>query len=78
MNISKTLKNKISKKIGNAISFYRIKQDMTQEELAEKVGADRTYIGALEQGAKCGSVCCLYLISKALNIDFKDMFDFDV
>ena len=76
MITNKSLKNKISKKIGKTISFYRDKLNLTQEELAEKVGADRTYISALEQGVKCGSVYCLYIIAQELNIEFKELFDF--
>lgn len=35
MNTDKTLKRKISKKIGGAIKFYRNKINLSQEELAE-------------------------------------------
>lgn len=78
MNTNNALKRKISKKIGVAIKFYREKLDITQETLANNIGVDRTYIGALEQGAKCASVYCLYLLSSELKIDFKDLFDFKI
>lgn len=78
MNTDKSLKKKISKKIGNAIKFYRTKINMSQEKLAFNTGIDRTYITALETGVKCASVYCLYLISKELKISLKDLFDFEV
>ena len=76
MKADKSTKQKISKKIGNAIKFYRVKNNITQEALAYEVGIDRTYIGALEQGVKCASVYCLYLISRELKIKLTDLFDF--
>ncbi len=76
MKADKSIKQKISKKIGNAIKFYRVKNSITQEALAYEVGIDRTYIGALEQGVKCASVYCLYLISQELGIKLTDLFDF--
>lgn len=69
------IKKQLAKKIGSAIKFYRGKLNLSQEELAYKVGVDRTYIGAMEQGVKCGSVYCLYIISQELNIPFKELFD---
>jgi transcriptional regulator with XRE-family HTH domain len=35
---------------GQAIRHYRIKAGLTQAELAEQVGIDRTYLSRLEQG----------------------------
>ncbi len=76
MKTDKSLKQKLSKKIGSAIKYYRIKNNISQETLAFNTGVDRTYISALEQGVKCGSLYCLYVISKQLNIELKDLVDF--
>lgn len=78
METNKIIKRKLSKKIGGAIKFYRDKLNLSQEELADKVGVDRTYISALEQGVKCASVYCLYILSQELNVSFKDLFDFNL
>ena len=69
------VKTKISKKIGDSIKFYRKKNNISQESLAYNIGVDRTYISALEQGSKLASVYCLFLISKELNIELKDLLD---
>lgn len=78
METNKTIKRKIAKKIGGAIKFYREKLNLSQEKLANNVGVDRTYIGALEQGAKCASVYCLYFISRELKISLKDLMDINI
>ncbi len=78
MKTDKSIKQKLSKKIGNAIKFYRIKNNISQEALAFEVGVDRTYIGALEQGAKCASVYCLYIIAQHLNTSLKELMDFKI
>lgn len=78
MEINKVLKKRISKKIGNSIKFYREKNNLSQEKLAEKVGVDRTYISALEQGVKCASVYCLVLISKELKIKMSELMDMNI
>ena len=76
MLINQSIKNKLSKKIGIAIKYYRSNKNISQEKLAFKIGADRTYISALEQGNKIASVYCLYQLSNILDINLKDLFDF--
>jgi transcriptional regulator with XRE-family HTH domain len=36
--------------LGHAIKHYRQQANLTQEELAEQVGIDRTYLSRLEKG----------------------------
>jgi transcriptional regulator with XRE-family HTH domain len=36
--------------VGQAIRHYRMQAGLTQAELAEQVGIDRTYLSRLEQG----------------------------
>lgn len=78
MKTNANIKKQLAKKIGNAIKFYRCKINLSQEKLADRVGVDRTYIGALEQGVKCGSVYCLYVIAQELNIPFQELFDIKI
>lgn len=78
MQKDERLKRKISKKIGNAIRFYRTKIDISQELLAHNIGVDRTYITALEQGTKCASLYCLFIIAKELKISLKELVDINV
>ena len=46
----------------------RAELDMTQEDLAEKVGASRVYIGYVEQGRNTPSLEILEKIAKALKV----------
>lgn len=48
---------------------------MTQEDLAEKVGASRVYIGYVEQGRNTPSLEILEKIAKALKVKLSDLVD---
>lgn len=78
MQKDERLKRKISKKIGNTIKFYRNKINISQELLANNIGVDRTYITALENGTKCASIYCLFMIAKALKINIKELIDINI
>jgi transcriptional regulator with XRE-family HTH domain len=54
--------------VGNNIKKYRKKLDISQEELAEKAGLHRTYIGGIERGERNITLDSLQTISEALNI----------
>lgn len=76
MQTNQSIKRNLAKKIGIAIKHYRSNKNISQENLASKIGADRTYISALEQGNKIASVYCLYMLSQELDIEIKDLFNF--
>lgn len=56
----------------------RTQTGISQENLAFQIGADRTYIGAIEQGLRSPSIYCLYMLSKALNVELKDFAEFEI
>ena len=43
-------KNQYNTNLGNAIRELRHELDLSQEELADKAGLCRTYIGSIERG----------------------------
>lgn len=47
---------------------------MTQEELAEKVGISRAYMGYIEQGRNVPSLEVLEKVSRVLRIPLSDLF----
>ncbi len=59
------------------IKKYRIKANLTQQELAEKTGFTYQYIRDLESLAivRCPRLDTLAIISEALNISIKNLFD---
>ena len=66
----------LKKSLGQRIRELRIKNNLSQEELAELVNLDRRSISTIE----CGNtfpLTSLNLIAKALNTDLKSLFDFD-
>lgn len=47
-----SMNDKLSAIVGNNIKKYRKKLGISQEELAEKAGLHRTYIGSIERGER--------------------------
>lgn len=78
MQVDKNIKKKLLKKLGININFYRNKFNLSQENLAFDIGVDRTYISALEQGAKSPSLYCLYVMAKRFDIELKDLLDIKI
>ena len=66
----------IKEKFGIKVKQYRKKNKLTQEELSEKTGLDRTYISYIENGKKSISLKNIEKIALALNIREKELFDF--
>lgn len=64
---------KLTKTICKKIKRYRSELNMTQEDLAEKVGASRVYIGYVEQGRNTPSLEILEKIAKALKVKLGDL-----
>jgi transcriptional regulator with XRE-family HTH domain len=54
--------------IGKKVKKRRISLGLTQEELAEKVGISRAYMGFIEQSRNVPSLEILDKIAKALHI----------
>jgi transcriptional regulator with XRE-family HTH domain len=53
---------------GKVLRKYRLQHKLSQEDLAELAGLDRTYISQLERGLKSPSIQTLFSLSKALQI----------
>ena len=67
------LKKKILKSLGQNVKHFRNMKGISQEALAFKIGVDRTYIGAIEQGIRSPSIYCLFLLSSALDTAISDI-----
>lgn len=59
--------------LATKIKEYRIKKNMTQEQLADACGFDRTYISMLERAKRNPSYLNLCKICKGLEIDIKEI-----
>ncbi|NCO74706.1 MAG: helix-turn-helix transcriptional regulator [Cyanobacteria bacterium] len=58
----------ITKKFGEKIRQIRKQQKMSQNELAEKSGLHRTYIGAVERGERNITLINAEKIAQALSV----------
>lgn len=66
---------KLPKIISKRIKKRRNDLGMTQEDLAEKVGVSRVYIGYVEQGRNTPSLEILEKIAKALKAKLSELVD---
>lgn len=63
-------------KFGLNVVYYRKRQRLTQMELAEYAGIDRSHISAIELGKVGVSFDVLFKLSDVLEITPKELFDF--
>lgn len=69
------MKYKVNVKLGKKIRKFREEKDLTQDELAEKVGLHPTTIARIERGESNSPVFTVYKIAEALRRSMKDLFD---
>jgi len=64
--------------LGNKIAYYRRKNKLSQEQLAEKVGISRVHMSHIEAPnvVQAFSINVLFDIADMLEIDVMDLFDF--
>lgn len=62
------------KKLGQRIKELRTKLNMTQEDLAFKVGVDRSYMGFVERGEKNPTLDKLIKIASTLKVSLSELF----
>lgn len=67
-------KEQILIKFGEKVREERKKKGLSQEQLAEKAGVHRTYIGMIERGEKNITLANIEKIAKALDLEFADLF----
>ncbi len=73
----KSQKNKIFLlKLGEHIRAIRVSKNITQEQLANEIGAEISQISRIERGIINTSIANLQNISIALDIPLKDLLDF--
>jgi transcriptional regulator with XRE-family HTH domain len=71
------MKNAILVELGKRVREERLKQHLSQEELAEKAGLHRTYIGMIERAEKNITLINIYRIAKALKVKVSGLVDND-
>ncbi|MCH5161876.1 MAG: helix-turn-helix transcriptional regulator [Clostridiales bacterium] len=64
--------------IGKRIKLLRNEIGISQEELADRAGIDRTYITSVECGRRNISIVNIEKIAKALDVTLSRLFDFSI
>ncbi len=72
----KTEYKELYEKFGLNIVYYRKKKKLTQLQLAEKIGVDRSHISAIELGNVGVSFDVIFKLCEVLEVKPKDLFDF--
>lgn len=68
------VKSPTHKRFGDRLKELRDKNKLTQEDLADMVGVDRSYMGFVERGQKNPTLEKLTLIAKAFKISLSELF----
>jgi transcriptional regulator with XRE-family HTH domain len=64
----------INKIFGKKVAEMRKNQNLSQEELADRCGVHRTYIGSIERGEKSPTLNTIEKIANGLNTDIFRLF----
>lgn len=72
-NSEETKKN--LKTFGSRIQELRKQNNLTQSELAEKIGLSTNFIGMVERGERNTSVDKIFKLAKAFNISLAQFFE---
>lgn len=68
------MKKNILIQFGNKVRQERIKRNLSQEDLAEKAGVHRTYIGMIERAEKNITLLNIEKIANALDLPLSKLF----
>lgn len=63
----------ILEKFGQKVRDERLKQSLSQEELAAKAGVHRTYIGMIERAEKNITLSNIYKVAQALEVSISEL-----
>ena len=59
---------------GREIRRHRLLRNLSQEQLAERAGLHRNYIGFLERGERNASLTTLFAVARALEVPLSELF----
>lgn len=61
-------------RLGRRVRFLRLKAGLSQEDLADACGLDRTYVGGIERGERNPSLKNILKIAGALHVSLPELF----
>ncbi len=70
---SRLVPDNVRLNLGLAVRSERLRRGLSQEELAERAGLDRTYISGLERGTRNPALTTQHKVADALGIALADL-----
>ncbi|MBN1877912.1 MAG: helix-turn-helix transcriptional regulator [Anaerolineae bacterium] len=70
--------SELRRQFARRLKELRQQKGMTQEELAQATGLSISFIRSIEQAIYAPSFESLEIISRAFNVDVKEMFEFNL
>jgi transcriptional regulator with XRE-family HTH domain len=67
---------KNSNRFGHAVRTARAAAGLTQEELADRAGLDRSYIGGVERGERNPTLSVIEKIAEGLGVTLAELFSY--
>jgi transcriptional regulator with XRE-family HTH domain len=61
--------------VGKNVKRLRVAAEITQAELANRIGVDRAYVSGLELGQRNVTILSLWRVAEALNVPIKSFFE---
>ena len=71
-----TVKQRTPHSFGQAVRELRVARGLTQEELADDAGLDRSYIGGVERGERNPSLSVIEKIAEGLDVTLAELFSY--
>ncbi len=69
------MQNNVSQRFGQRIRELRAEREVTQEELAERVGIFRTYMSRIETGVANPTLTLIHALADALKVPVEALFE---
>ena len=70
-------KKQRTNRFGNAVRNARTAAGLTQEDLADRSGLDRSYIGGIERGERNPTLSVIEKIADGLGISLAELFSYE-
>ncbi|SEH12825.1 DNA-binding transcriptional regulator, XRE-family HTH domain [Sphingopyxis sp. YR583] len=67
----------VRKLVGCNVHRYRKAADLSQEEVAARMGVDRAHVGLIERGEQNATLLTIWSLCEALNVRPQALFDED-
>ncbi|RTL50064.1 MAG: XRE family transcriptional regulator [Bradyrhizobiaceae bacterium] len=65
----------VRRMVGDNVRRLRLDAELSQAELADRMGVDRAYVSGLEQGQRNPTVVSLWHVAQALKVPMRAFFE---